>query len=146
MERARVLNAQEILSALVGKTLIDETIKLLVSSLAPATQSAYLRGWKFWSRYCASRKITPWINMSLPNWDLELLNYLTWEHKVMKRGSSALTTRFCAIKFIHLVEGRGDFDHKDHRIKSPIEAVQRKGNTRQKLPVNPELLRWGKST
>ena len=62
----------------------------------------------------------------------------------MKAGSSALTARFFAIKFIHLVEGRDDFDHKDHRVKSLVEAEKREGNTRQKLPINPELLRWGK--
>ena len=51
---------------------------------------------------------------------------------------------FCAIKFTHLVEGRGDFDHKDRRIQALIDAVKRKGNTRHKVPAGPDLQRWGK--
>ena len=78
MERDMILIDQESLNALVGETLIDETIKLLTSSLPPATQSAYLRGWEFWNRYCESRSITPRIDMSVPDWDWGLLNYLTW--------------------------------------------------------------------
>ena len=64
----------------------------------------------------------------------------------MKAWSSALTTRFSAVKFAHLVEGRGDFEHKDHRVHALIDDVGRKGSTRQKLPVNPELSRWGKNS
>ena len=39
----RVLNVQESLDALLNKTIIDEAIKLLLSSLAPPTQAVYLR-------------------------------------------------------------------------------------------------------
>ena len=122
-----ILGAQESLGALVDRTLVGETIKLLSISHAPETQSAYLRGWKFWRRYCDMRQKSPWIDMSLPDWGRELLTYLTWEHTVMKLGGSALTTRFCAIKFTHLVEGKEDFENKDHRIHALIEAVKRKG-------------------
>ena len=137
------LGAQDSLNSLVGKVLVDETIKLLLSSLAPATQTSYLRGWKFRTEFCETRGRSPWIDMTIPDWDHELLVFLTWEHIVMKIGSSALTTRFCALKFVHLVEGRGDFENKDHRVKALIESVKRKGSVNQKSPVNPELLRWG---
>ena len=85
----RIPDAQDCLNAIVDRTLVDETIKLLLSSLAPATQSAYLRGWKFWTRFCDIRGIKPWIDMSKPDWDMNLLTYLTWEHTVMKLGGSA---------------------------------------------------------
>ena len=78
-----------------------------------------------------------------PNWDQDWLNYLTWGHAVMKIGWSALTTRFCAIKFIHLVDGMGDFEHKTHRAKALIDAVSRKTARVRKAPSNPESLRWG---
>ena len=63
----------------------------------------------------------------------------------MKLGGSALTTRFFAIKFIHLVDGEGDFEHRDHRIHTLINSVKLKSEAHQKLPVNPEMLRWGKA-
>ena len=141
----RPLNVQGSLGALVDKTLVGETLKLLLSSLASSTQTVYLRGRKFWIRYCESRGISPWVDMSQAGWGEGLLHYLTWEHIVMKLGGSALTTRFCAIKSIHLVEGKGDFEHRDHRIHTLINAVKLKSEVHQKLPVNPEMLRWGKS-
>ena len=90
----RTLNAQESLNALVDRTLVGETAQLLLRSLAPATQAAYLRGWKFWSRYCDSRGSSPWIDTSYPQWGRDLLNYLTWARTVMKVGVSALATLF----------------------------------------------------
>ena len=62
----------------------------------------------------------------------------------MKLGGSALSSRFSAIKFLHLVEGRGDFEGKTYRIHALINAVKRKNETKQQ-PVNPEMLRWGKA-
>ena len=72
--------------------------------------------------------------MSNPQWGADLLRYLSWKHAVMKIGGSALATRFCAVKFTHLVEGQGDFEHKDHRIHALIEAVEKIGDVHQKLP------------
>ena len=103
------MGTQQSLDALVDKSLVGETIRLLMSALAPSTQAAYLWGWKFWSRYCETRRISPWVDTALKYWDQEILNFSTWEFPVMKIGSSALETRFSAIKFIHSMEGRGYF-------------------------------------
>ena len=108
------LGTQDHLNALVEKSTTDETIRLLMNSLAPATQSAYLRNWKAWNGYCEAGNMNPWLNVSEDNWDMKLLNYLTWEHTVMKVGASALVSRYSAIKHIHLIEGRGDFEGKTH--------------------------------
>ena len=74
----RVLNAQESLGALVRETLVGEATKLHLSSIAPSNQTVYLRGWKFRSRYCDSRGVSPRIEMSLPQWGVDLLHYRTW--------------------------------------------------------------------
>ena len=38
-----------------------------------------------------------------------------------------------------------DFEHRDHRIHTLNNAVKLKGEVQQKLPVNPEMLRWGET-
>lgn len=124
----KTLGTQKSLNALVGKSLVGETIERLLSSLAPSTQTTYLRCWKFWSRYCEARGVSPWLDPSKQDWDVEILNYSTWGYSIVKIGGSGLGTRFSAIKFIHAVEGRGDFEKKTHRIFSLIDAVKRKGD------------------
>ena len=54
----RPLNVQGSLDSLADRTLVGETVKLLLSSLAASTQTVYLRGGKFRSRYCESRGIS----------------------------------------------------------------------------------------
>ena len=56
-----------------------------------------------------------------------------------------MSARFSAIKFLHAIEGKGDFESKTYRSHALIEASKRKNETKQQLPVNPELLRWGKA-
>ena len=63
----------------------------------------------------------------------------------MKLGGSALSKRFCAIEFLHLVERRGDFEAKTQRIHDITIASKRQDDKKQQLPVNPEMIRWGKA-
>ena len=82
----QVLGTQQSLNAMADKSLIGETIRLLMGALAPSTQASYLRCWKFWSRYCEARKISPRADTREKDWDMDILNYLTWEYSVMKVG------------------------------------------------------------
>ena len=63
----------------------------------------------------------------------------------MKNGGGTPRARFSAIRFLHLLEGRGDFEGKSFRIRELISAVKRKKGTNQRLPLNPEMLGRGKS-
>ena len=54
-----------------------------------------------------------------------------------------LATRFCSNRFLHLIEGKGDFDGKAFRARALIEAVKRKKGAPRKLPVSPEFLTEG---
>lgn len=99
------LGTQQSSNAMVGKSLVGETIELLLSSLAQSTQTTYLRCWKRWIRYCESRGATPWVGPSKKDWGVAILNYLTSEYSVMKIGGSCLGARCSAIKFLHAVEG-----------------------------------------
>ena len=116
---------QRRLNALAEKTTIDDTIALLLESLATATQTAYLRSWQCWQDYCTRRGISPWMNINEHGWDMDLLTFLTWEYKVMGNGGSTLSTRFSAIRHLRMVEGRGDFDGKAYRVRALIDAVGR---------------------
>ena len=84
----RVGDVQESSDSMAGKTLVGETTELLPSSMAPSTQTVYLRGWKFRIRYCDSMGVSPWIDMSQPQWDLDLLHYPTWGHRDENRRIS----------------------------------------------------------
>ena len=44
----------------------------------------------------------------------------------MKYGGETLAKRFSSIMFLHLVEGRGDFDGKSFRIHALINSVKKK--------------------
>ena len=134
MPEVHNMDPQRRLGAIVDKSMIDETIKLLLISLAPSTQDVYFRNWEFWRDYCKRRGISPWLGAQEEDRSAELLSYLTWEHTVMKIGGSALTARFDAVKFLHLVEGKGDFDMKAHRVRALLEATRRKGETNQNSP------------
>ena len=93
---------------MADKSLIDETIRLLLSALAPSAQSTYLRCWMFWSRYFEARNISQCVNPSEKDWDVDILNYLTWGYSAMKIGGSGLGARCSAIKSLHSMEGRGN--------------------------------------
>ena len=100
------LGTQPSLNALAGKSMVGETFEMLLSSPAPSKQTTYLWCCKFWSKYCEARRVSPRLDPSKQDWDVEILNYLTWECSVVKIGGSGLETRFIARKFAHAVEGR----------------------------------------
>ena len=62
----------------------------------------------------------------------------------MKNGGGALAARFIAMRFLHLVEGEGDFEGKAFRVRAPIEAAKRRRGVKQRLPINPEMLPMGR--
>lgn len=134
MPEVHTVDPQRSLGAIVDKSMIDEAIKPLPISLSPSTQDVYCGNWKFWRVYCKRMGISPWLGAQGEDWGAELLSYLTWGHTVMKIGGSALTARFDAVKFLHLVEGKGDFDMKAHRVRALLEATRRKGETNQNSP------------
>ena len=111
------LGAQQSLNAIVGKSIVDENIHLPLSSLAPSTQSEYLRCWGNWARYCEARQISPWADANaerMGSIDPELSNM--W-YSVMEIGGSGLVAIFSAIKSPHAIEGRRYFDHKTYRSR-----------------------------
>ena len=103
----RGLKTQSCLNAVVNRALVDDAVKLLMSSLAADAQTTYLKGWKTWARFCKARGVSPWVNAAVRNWDQNILSFLTWEHAVMKNGGDTLAKLFSAIRFLHLIEGRG---------------------------------------
>ena len=141
----RKLTTQTCLNAVVNRALVDDTVKILTNSLADDTQTTYLKGWKMWTRFCDSRGFPPWVNTAVRNWDRNILCFLTWEHTVMKNGRDTLAKRFSAIRFLHLIAGRGDFDDKSFRIRALINGVKKKKGAGQMLPINPEMLRKAKA-
>ena len=143
VRQKETLNAQTCLNAVVNLSLVDDAVRLLLTSLAGETQAVYIRNWEMWTRFCSARKISPCVDTSKRNWDVDILTFLTWDHTVVKNGGGTLGTRFGAIRFLHLLEGKGDFDGKAFRIRALINAVKRKKCVNQRLPLNPEMLeRW----
>ena len=57
-----------------------------------------------------------------------------------ENGSSAQATRCSSVRFLHLLEGTGDFDGKALRAGALIEAVNIKKVAHQKIPAIPEIL------
>ena len=86
----------------------------------------------------------PWLDTDVHNWDKELLSFPTWEHVVTKNGGGTIATRFSAIRYLHLIEGKGDFEGKAFRARALIEAAKRRKGANRRLPINPEMLSRGK--
>ena len=137
------LNAQTCLNNAANRALADDAAKLLLNSLAGETQTVYFRNWEIWTRFRDTRKISPWVDASQRNWDVDILSFLTWEQTVLRNGGGALSTWFSAISFLHLVEGQGYIEGESFRIIPPIHTVNRKRGANQRLPLNPEMLEKG---
>ena len=56
-------------------------------------------------------------------------------------GYSALVTRYCAIRFVHLVEGC-DLSKASFRIRSFLKAAKRLNPVMKKIPATIELSTW----
>ena len=123
----RRLKTQTCLNAVVNRALVSDTVKLLMNSLAADTQTTYLEGWMMRARFCDARGVSQWVNTAVRNCDQNILGFLTWEHTVVKNGGGTLAKRFIAIRFLHLIEGGGDFDYKSFRARALINAVKKKG-------------------
>ena len=68
------------------------------------------------------------------------MNYLNLEHTVARVGGSDLETQFCDIKFLHLVAGKCDFEHKTHIEQALIDAVSRKTAKKKRYLSTPNCL------
>ena len=86
ISRLALLNIKQALDAVANRSVNDETVRLLLSSLAESKQVTYLKKWKIWVNYCRSRQIAHWMDTSTQNWDREVLGFLTWGHTVMNNG------------------------------------------------------------
>ena len=53
----------------------------------------------------------------------------------MKNGGGTLATRFSAIRFLHLLDGEGDFAGKSLRARALIESAKRKIGSNHRLPL-----------
>ena len=130
---------------MVNRSLIDDTVKLLANSLAGETQAVYFRNWDMRTRFCDAREISPCVDTAKHNWDVDILCFLTWAHTVIRNGCGASSTRFSAIGYLHLLQGKGDFEGESFRISALVNAAKRKRGVDQRLPTNPEMLEKGKS-
>ena len=86
-------------------------------------------------------KISPHLDPSVKGWGEIVLDFLTWEHRIMGVGYSALVTRYCAIRFVHLVEGCG-LSKASFRIRSFPKSAKRLNPVMKKIPATIELLTW----
>ena len=116
-------------------------IEILTSTVAPSTCSRYQSGWNSWQEFCDGMKISPHLDPSIKGWGEIVLDFLTWEHRIMGVGYSALVTRCCAILFARLIEGC-DLSNASFRIRSFLKAAKRLNPVMKKIPGTVELSTW----
>ena len=73
--RPDVSNAQTSLNDVANRSPIDETAKLLLNSLAGEKQTVYFRSWEMRPRFCDAREISPWVDTSMRNLDVDVLSF-----------------------------------------------------------------------
>ena len=86
--------------------------------------------------------VSPWLDSSIIGWGNVLIDFVVWEYKISGIQNGTLHKRFCAIRFIHIAEGREDLSLRAHRVKTVTKAIKLRGKTMKKVPFNTDLLRW----
>ena len=121
----------------------------VMSKLSEGTRAGYEIGWKQW---CLWRKIgghgAYLVGETKEEKKLdedEILRFITYLAKVMKRTEGTIKQRIFAIKMGHLVAGHDDPTLHRSRMWAALNGFKRwQPDTKRKYPVLPSMLRWMK--
>lgn len=114
------LGAQKCLNAAAHRALVGEAVRLLLSSLSAGTQNMYMMRWEMWKCIRQTRALSPWIDTTVRNWGQDVISFPTRGHVATKNVGGAHATRFSAVGFLHLMEGKGDLEGESFRTRSLI--------------------------
>ena len=115
-------NPQDAMLERLKRAMSIDKVEILMSTVAGSTRARYKSGWVDWRHFCSGLEISPKLDPSAPDWDIPLLDFPTWGHKIMGAGYSGLVTRYSAIRFVHLIEGC-DLSKASFRVRSFSNAI-----------------------
>ena len=76
------------------------------------------------------------------SWGGSLLDFLCSGRKLMCLSHSGLSTRYCAVRYMHIVSGHKDLSFRAFRIQAFSKAMKRKPQRRKKSPPAADLAQW----
>ena len=109
-EHARCGSPQSKLNSLAQPAIWADRTQIFLEKLAPGTRKGYWCAWKQWEMFCEHRQQNEWIDASAgPNWDETCIEFLLPHHKVMRRKAGTLKTKVGAVRYFHIIRGKGIF-------------------------------------
>ena len=138
---ARCGSPQSKLNEMIQPVLGTDRAQTFLEKLAPGTRKGYWCAWKQWKLFCEQRQQSEWIDVSGgPNWDETFIEFLLFHHKIMQRKAGTLKTKVAAVRYFHVIHGKGDFLIVGARVKALIKGVEKRERPNSKRPFNIELL------
>ena len=122
----------------------------VMSKLSEGTRAGYEIGWKQWCLWRRLEKNGAYLLGETKDErkqdEDEILRFITFLAKVMKRTEGTIKQRIFAIKMGHLVAGHDDPTLNRSRIWAALNGFKRwQPETKRKYPVLPSMLRWMKT-
>ena len=73
------------------------------------------------------------------NWGSDLLEFLLFHLKVMQRKAIALRAKVAAVRYFHLIHGKGDCTMYATRVKTLLKGIDKRAAPNAKWPFSLEL-------
>ena len=81
------------------------------------------------------RVISPWVDASRRNWGSAIWNFLICGYADLGNGGGTLSARFSSIRFLHLIECRGDYGGEECRSRDLADEAKRGNWHDQQIPA-----------
>ena len=133
---------QSRLNACVKPIMGRDKTKFFLDNLAVSTRTGYWSAWNQWNEFAEQRGRSPWIQYRNDDdeWGGNFLEFLLFHSEVMKRKSSTSGTKVAAVRYFHLINGKGDFTAMGLRVKTLVNGVSKREVPNAKRPYNIELI------
>ena len=102
--RSGASNPQQFMDDRLKRATSIGKVEILMSTVSTSTRARYRAGWTAWHYFCDGMRISPRLDPSEDGRGEIVLDFPTWEHRIMGVGYPGLVTRYSAIRFVHLIE------------------------------------------
>ena len=108
---------------LVGK----DKSKFFLETLAPGTKTGYWCAWNQWIDFASERGHSCWLSPdSGEEWDSNLIEFLLFHQHVTQRRAGTLRTKVDAVRYFHLIHGKGDFTACGTRVRTLLKGIDKR--------------------
>ena len=119
-----------------------EKLHAMLSGVAPATRKRYLSAWNQWAYFVTMRERPTWLTKTGPNWDEDLIDFITFETHVVKNTSATTRVKISAIMFWRIVCEMDGFTKYRGRYQQVSNGLKRGHKAKRKIPFSLDMIEW----